>query len=273
MGSTNASASWEKIQHGVRDIERLISQKQFNLAMIKSRQVLEIMVRCLGERALIVEGDLVDTIDQLYENRWITKTTYEHYHRIRVLGNKAVHEGDDNPHDANQAYHILSQEILTFANEYAHKQRRRPQPAPASGKGRKRTKKSGFNPYDLLKPLAILVILILLALIIRFLVPVDDKKVETTTPPTTATVEETFPTETPETTEAEATNETVLYVVTGTNVNVRSEPSSSSDTIIGTLNKDDEVEYLGLYNDNPDWIKIKFNNKEACVAAQFLREK
>ena len=33
------------------------------------------------------------TLDQLYEGQWINKATKDNYHTIRVLGNKAVHEG------------------------------------------------------------------------------------------------------------------------------------------------------------------------------------
>ena len=51
------------------------------------------MVRCMAERACVVEGDLSDTIDQLYEGQWINKATKDNYHTIRILGNKAVHEG------------------------------------------------------------------------------------------------------------------------------------------------------------------------------------
>ena len=57
-------------------------------------------------------------IDALYENRWISKTTCENYHKIRMIGNKAAHEGDANAYSANQAYHMLSQEMYTFADEY-----------------------------------------------------------------------------------------------------------------------------------------------------------
>ena len=51
--------------------------------------------RCMAERACVVEGDLSDTIDQLYEGQWINKATKDNYHTIRILGNKAVHEGED----------------------------------------------------------------------------------------------------------------------------------------------------------------------------------
>lgn len=117
METTNNSF-WLRIQQGLREAEKLMSQKQYNMAMIKARQTLEYMVNFLGEKALIVEGDLADSIDQLFEGRFISHVTKDHYHRIRVLGNKAVHEGDDSPYDANEACQLLSQEVQAFANSF-----------------------------------------------------------------------------------------------------------------------------------------------------------
>ncbi|MEY8355294.1 DUF4145 domain-containing protein [Lachnospiraceae bacterium 54-53] len=117
MGTTDNSF-WIRIQQGLRESETLMSQKQYNMAMIKARQTLEYMVNYLGEKALIVEGDLADSIDQLFEGRFISQAAKDHYHRIRVLGNKAVHEGDDSPYDANEACQLLSQEVQAFANSF-----------------------------------------------------------------------------------------------------------------------------------------------------------
>jgi uncharacterized protein YgiM (DUF1202 family) len=86
--------------------------------MVKARQTLEVMVRCMAEHACLVEGDLSDTIDQLYEGGWVNKSTKDNYHTIRILGNKAVHEGDDTAYDANQAYQLLTQEVYAFAHEF-----------------------------------------------------------------------------------------------------------------------------------------------------------
>ncbi len=110
MGTTDNSF-WARVQQGLRETETLLSQKQHNMSMIKARQTLEYIVNFLGERALIVEGDLADSIDQLFEGRFISQTTKDHYHRIRMLGNKAVHEGDDSPYDANEACQLLVQEV------------------------------------------------------------------------------------------------------------------------------------------------------------------
>ena len=127
MSNMERTTSWQQIQLGVKEAERLIVRKEYNLVMVKARQVLEYMVRCMAERACVVEGDLSDTIDQLYEGQWINKATKDNYHTIRILGNKAVHEGDDAAYDANQAYQLLTQEVYVFANEFAGG------PVPAAG--------------------------------------------------------------------------------------------------------------------------------------------
>ena len=114
----NGNSSWDKIQQGVKDTERLIVQREYNASMVKARQTLEFMVKNLADQAGIMdESDLKGMIDVLYENRWISKTTCEHYHKIRMIGNKAAHEGDSNAYSANQAYHMLSQEVYTFADD------------------------------------------------------------------------------------------------------------------------------------------------------------
>ena len=103
MSNFERTTSWQQIQQGVKEAERLIVSKDYNLVMVKARQTLECMVRCLAEKACLVDGDLADTIDQLYEGHWIDKTTKDDYHTIRILGNKAVHENDNTAYNANQA--------------------------------------------------------------------------------------------------------------------------------------------------------------------------
>ena len=142
---TNSNINWEKIQQGVNEVERLIGQKEYNSAMITARQTLELMVRLQMERADIVStnSDLMSMIDCLYKNRWISKATCERYHKIRKIGNKAVHDGDNNTYSANQAYHELSQEVYTFANDYRNAQKGvRPAPARQSAPRQNRPARS-----------------------------------------------------------------------------------------------------------------------------------
>ena len=355
MGTTDNS-TWTRIQQGVRDAERLIGQKQYNMSMIRARQTLEYMVNSLGDKALIVDGDLADSIDQLFEGRWISQTTKDHYHRIRVLGNKAVHDGNDSPYDANEAYQLLAEEAHAFANTYNGSQHsaaagkpvlrtatvtqrtgqatsaragqnagvrtgqsagtrsgqasgartaqaagtrtgqtagaragqtgtrsgqtaarggqrtsQRPGQRPSSSRSRRRPKKRGFDPYDLIKPaLIFLVILIVIFGAVKLIGKFTGKPKETE--PTTSaeiTTQATEPTPTFETTEpAPAEPTPVIYKTTANpRLNVREQPSTTG-ALLGTLAFGTVVDYVDSYDD--EWAIIMFEGKQAYVSKQYL---
>lgn len=290
MASTNVNSSWEKIQRGVKDTERLIGQRDYNSAMVKARQTLEFMVRLLAERACIVDGgDLMETIDALYQNRWISKATCEHYHKIRIIGNKAAHEGDNNAYNANQAYHMLSQEVYTFANNYRNAQRgtrpsrpvNRPADRPANrqastgrppsqnSRSRKRTpqKKSGLTIYDLLKLMIPILCIILLVLVIKLVKPAKEDTNPTTTAPTsTEQQQETLKQPTETTAPPETTAPAIVYKTTDV-LNVRPAPNTT-DARIGQLEAGTEVEYVRDHDE--EWAIIMYNGQEAYVAKRFL---
>ena len=120
MANGSASNNWERIQMGLKGTERLIGQGDYNSAMIKARQTVEFMVKTLAERSgSMNDGDLMEMIDLLYQNRRITKTTCDRYHKIRMMGNKAAHEGDNSPSNGNLAFQMLAQEVRTEATRNA----------------------------------------------------------------------------------------------------------------------------------------------------------
>ena len=51
MSNLEHTTSWQQIQQGVKEAERLIVNKNYNLVMVKARQTLECMVRCMAEKA------------------------------------------------------------------------------------------------------------------------------------------------------------------------------------------------------------------------------
>ena len=80
MGTSenNSQSTWEKIQTGVRDTERLLGQKKYNLAMIRARQTLEFMVKSMCDRAGIMEGGLIDMgVEQGFVRKSGAWYTYE----------------------------------------------------------------------------------------------------------------------------------------------------------------------------------------------------
>ena len=204
---------WDKIQQGVRETERLISQKDYNKAMIQARQTLEAMVRFLGTRACIVESDLAATIDQLYDSRWIDKSTREHYHKIRIIGNKAAHEDNNSAADATLALTLLSQEVYAFSDYKADRRNARTVHIPAesgrpgsrsssgprpsrqdnvrasSGRhsknrraGNRKKRRGGITLRDVYPLIAILLGIILLVVLIRVFMPDKNEDVQTSDP-------------------------------------------------------------------------------------------
>ena len=279
--STNIS-SWERIQNGVRETERLIGQKKYNLAMVKARQTLEFMVKSLCEKSGITEGGLLDMIDALYAEGEISKITCEHDHKIRTIGNKAIHEEDNSAYNANQAHHLLSQEVYTFANDYTDRRKKSsPTRRPAPDSSRSQTRESIRRSRDsrrrrayssgpsielgsILKPLLLIAIIIVLLFIIKMIRPAQETPVESTTPSVTA--ESMDSSESPTDEEAESGSSAVMYRTTDT-LNVRSTPSTDTDRI-GVLGPDTEVEYVDDYDEK--WCIIRYNGQDAYVAKEFL---
>ncbi|MFQ7054105.1 SH3 domain-containing protein [Clostridium fessum] len=297
MGTTanTGQSTWEQIHGGVRETERLIGQKNYNLAMVKARQTLEYMVKCLCERYGILETGLLEMIDALYSAGKISKTTCEHYHKIRTIGNKAIHEGHNSAYNANQAHHLLSQEVYTFANDYNDTKKstrasRSAAPTPASsrlrGNSRHSSASSGnekpagtrsgssegrrprayaggpsFEFRSIIKPVLLIIIIILLLLIIKMIRPATDAKPDSTAAVSTESLA-------PETEAETVAAESTVYRTTDT-VNVRPEPSTDTDRI-GVLAPDTDVEYLRDYDEK--WAVISYNGQEAYVSRDFIRQ-
>jgi len=302
MGKMENSGIWEQIQKSVQETERLMGQKKYNLSMIKARQTMEFMVKLQCDKAGIVEGAPENMIRELYEGKWISKSTAEHYMQILDLGNKATKDGDNSAYNATQAHHVLTQEIYAFVDADKAKPRRSSgsrqsatsaqssagaarkrqtatsaaasassaSRASRTGSTAKKSKKSaGINPEDLLKlfiPIALVIVLIFL---IKVLTPDKDPTNETT-PASQITVEkqqkETDPvSETPA--ETEIAPELNITYKTTTTLNVRSGPSTDTERI-GKFDPDKTVEYLRDYDDF--WAVILYNGQEAYVAKEYL---
>ena len=265
MERTTRVSSWDKIQRGVKETERLMGQKQYNLSMMKARQTLEYMVRCLGDLAGITDSDLSTTIDELALNKWISKTTCEHYHAIRELGNKAIHEGNENAYDCNQAYHLLSQEVYTFANDYNTRKRTSSPSSQSRNRSRRRQRRMPIMPV-----VTIICLVIVIIFVVKLFSPNKDDDEVTTTPTTTLeTVEQPTTVPTTETETMAPTTPAPVYKVSSlTNgLNVRSEPSTTG-SILGVLDPGTIIEFVKEHND--EWAIIKYNGEEGYVASQYL---
>ena len=284
MGNAENQGIWEKIQKSVQETERLMGQKKYNLSMIKARQTMEFMVKLHCDKAGIVESNTDQMIRELYEAKAISKSTAEHYLQILSIGNKASKDGDNSAYNANQAYHVLSQEIYSFVDvdkapkprrntatrqqavQQPQSRKRQSSSASRSTKSSKSSKSAGLNTNDLIKLLIPVALVIVLIFLIKILGPDKDPTTETTPAVSTET-----PTEAQIPTEAvpEVPTETAAPVIykTTTTLNVRSGPSTETDRI-GKLDPDQTVNFVRDHDDF--WAVILYNDQEAYVAKEYL---
>ena len=150
MAKMDNPESWKKIQRSIQETERLIGQKKYNLSIVKACQTMEYMVKLQCDKAGIVQGPTETMIRKLYDGGWVSKSTAEHYLLILSIGNKASKDGDASASNANQAYHILSQEIHSFAEADKPQKPRKPAGNQPS-RSRKKREKNSLNSADLLK--------------------------------------------------------------------------------------------------------------------------
>lgn len=276
--------TWSSIREGANDVERLIGQRQYNLAMVQSRQTLEIMVRALAKKNNIQARDLKTAIDELYETRAISQKTAENYHRIRMIGNKAIHEGDDNPSGANMAYHLLSQELYTFANEFATQSNsvrrtpsgsrpaRRPQQSDSGMRPAHRSSKRNNKAKErIFIAVAVVLIIVLAVALLKFFKDKNSKKETETESEMQITMETTAPyvPETfPETEATEPETETPrAYVVTSDVLNVREQPNTDC-RILTQLHAGDTVNFVDDYDE--EWALIDLDGTEAYVNKNYI---
>lgn len=287
MGKVDNPGIWEKIQSSVQETERLMGQKKYNLSMIKARQTMEFMVKFQCDKAGIVESNTDQMIRELYSAKAISKSTAEHYLQILSLGNKATNDGDNSAYNANQAYHVLSQEIYSFVDadkaskprrtsapkQQAQPQSRKRQASSAAAaanhqKGQQPSKSSGLSANDLIKFLIPLALILVLIVVIKFMTH-DKTPTSETKPAQTAntTTEAIMPTEDPELPTETAEAPAPATYKTTTTLNVRSGPSTESERL-GKLDPDQKVTVLRDYDDF--WVVILYNEQEAYVAKQYL---
>lgn len=279
MANSTSNTTWERIKLGLRSTERLMEQKDYNSAMIKARQTLEFMVKMRTDRTgSLNDGDLKDMIDLLYRGRRISKSTCDNYHKIRMIGNKAAHEGNDSSANASLALQLLSQEARALSMELKNRGQNSRRNAPRSYSSQNSRRRSGKRRnrlliLNLMKILVPLLCILVIFFVVRLIKPKSDETDTTSgeTIPTEASVENTaFPTHpetyAPVTPSTEPPAPSLTYK-TNDVLNVRAEPRTDAAKL-GKLASGTTVDYIREEND--EWTVILYDGQEAYVASQYL---
>ena len=104
----------EFAEDGLQEIAGLISRREYNRGIIKSRQLADRIIRTYAAERDIEYSTFADTIEKLYGDKIINMASRDAFHTIRIYGNKAVHEEDNSPDDAESTYYLLKREVQTF---------------------------------------------------------------------------------------------------------------------------------------------------------------
>ena len=100
--------------NGLAESAGLISRREYNLSIVRSRQTAELLIKSYAAENGLPYTTLADTIETLYEQGIINRNSRDAFHNIRIYGNKAVHDGDNNPENAQKSYYLLKSEVSTF---------------------------------------------------------------------------------------------------------------------------------------------------------------
>lgn len=104
----------EYAETGLSEISGLIGRREYNRSLVKSRQLADRVIRSYASERGIEYTGLAETIERLYSGGYINMTSRDAFHTIRIYGNKAVQEGDNEQSDAEDAYYLVRNEIQTY---------------------------------------------------------------------------------------------------------------------------------------------------------------
>ena len=114
MADYNGIDIKEYAENGLNDVSGLINRREYDLGIIKARQIAERLVRSYASEKNIEYTTLADTIEKLYSAGFINMDTRDAFHTIRIYANKVVHETDESSNDAENALYLLKNEVQTF---------------------------------------------------------------------------------------------------------------------------------------------------------------
>ena len=299
MSNSDSKNVWTQIQAGVREAERLMGQKQYNQSMIKSRETLDFMLQCLVPNQNLETSDLNEIINELYHQKVISKNTCDNYQKIRIIGDKAIRDNDNNAYNAHIAHTLLSQEVFAFSNDQTPKRRT----GRSISRGNANTKSSaalktgsqdssksssaaslskkaesiGNSTDKIIKIAAPVLVLIILILIVRACTRGGGEHKETSTTPVTVATssnaaqssvsEPLAPSTVPQTPAASSSAPSTRVYKTNSSLRVRATPSTTGE-VITVLPAGTTVEYVRAHDN--EWAVINYNNRQVYVASRYL---
>lgn len=114
MPTARESAIWSNIRRQLSGVQQMIMNGQYADAAITDKNILQVLVRMQIDKAVLVSNTLENDIGQLYDNRIISKYSFDNYQTICAIGMQAENTMNASVQDANESFNLMKTELNTY---------------------------------------------------------------------------------------------------------------------------------------------------------------
>ncbi len=121
MPTPREASIWGKIRTDLNEAQQNILNGRYAEAMVLDREILKRIVRMQVDKAVLVSNNLESDIEQLFENRLISKETRNQYHAIRLYAEQTENGVQATAQAANDSFSLLKDALEHYVDSNAQR--------------------------------------------------------------------------------------------------------------------------------------------------------
>ena len=121
MPTPREASIWGKIRTDLNEAQQNILNGRYAEAMVLDREILKWIVRMQVDKAVLVSNNLESDIEQLFENRLISKETRDQYHAIRLYAEQTENGVQATAQAANDSFSLLKDALEHYVDSNAQR--------------------------------------------------------------------------------------------------------------------------------------------------------
>ena len=121
MPTPREASIWGKIRTDLNEAQQNILNGRYAEAMVLNREILKRIVRMQVDKAVLVSNNLESDIEQLFENRLISKETRDQYHAIRLYAEQTENGVQATAQAANDSFSLLKDALEHYVDSNAQR--------------------------------------------------------------------------------------------------------------------------------------------------------
>lgn len=121
MPTPREASIWGKIRTDLNEAQQNILNGRYAEAMVLDREILKWIVRMQVDKAVLVSNNLESDIEQLFENRLISKETRDQYHAIRLYAEQTENGVQATAQAANDSFSLLKDALEHYVASNAQR--------------------------------------------------------------------------------------------------------------------------------------------------------